>query len=641
MDFFSAQDTARQNTGRLVIFFTMAVVSLIVMTNLLVMAVFGYLDSRDPGAGPTLETINWEVFGVVSLGVLVVVGLGSLYKIMALSGGGDRIAEMMDGQLIVDGTGDPDKQKILNVVEEMAIASGSPVPPVYLLDEEGINAFAAGYSPSDAVIGVTRGAIRKLSRDELQGVIAHEFSHILNGDMRLNIRLIGILHGILLLGLIGYFLLRGSMFSRSSRKNGGVTLALGLGLVVIGFAGTFFGNLIKAAVSRQREFLADASAVQFTRNPDGIGGALQRIGADSVGSVLENTNCAEISHALFSQGFTSFFGGLFATHPPLAERIKKIKPDWDGNFEVSKSAASRQPSDGGSGRKGQGTGSARSAAMLTGMAATMGRETAFAHIGSPTVAHLGYARELIGELPGVLKRAVHEPFAARAVIYCLVLNDDEYTCRRQLDHLAKVADVGVYDETVRLMSLVRGLKTEFRLPLVDMALPALRQLSESQYGLFKENLNVLIEADGKLSLFEWTLQKIVYHHLDGVFAGKSGTARKKTTLQRSRQACAVLLSLLVYSNRHEGLTEQEVFAAAGQELGGLEVQLLERGMLSFSRLDGAIDELGGLKPLAKSKLVKACAACVLADKKITPVEAELLRAIAETLDCPMPPLVVR
>jgi Zn-dependent protease with chaperone function len=640
MDFFSAQDTARQNTGRLVIFFTMAVLSLVVMTNLLVMAVFGYLGSQNPGAESSLASLDWEVFGVVSLGVVVVVGLGSLYKIMALSGGGDRIAEMMGGQLIVDGTGDPDKQKILNVVEEMAIASGSPVPPVYLLDEEGINAFAAGYSPSDAVIGVTRGAIRKLSRDELQGVIAHEFSHILNGDMRLNIKLIGILHGILLLGLIGYFILRGSMFSRSSRKSGGGTMALGLGLVVIGFAGTFFGNLIKAAVSRQREFLADASAVQFTRNPDGIGGALQRIGADSVGSVLENTNSAEISHALFSQGFTSFFGGLFATHPPLAERIKKIKPDWDGNFEISKSAARRRPS-GGASRKGPGTGSARSAAMLAGMAATMGRNAAFAHIGRPTAAHMGYARELIAELPGVLKRAVHEPFAARAVIYCLVLDDDEYMCRRQLEHLAKVADVGVYDETARLMSLVRGLKTEFRLPLVDMALPALRQLSESQYGLFKENLNVLIEADGKLSLFEWTLQKIVYHHLDGVFGGKSGAVRKKTTLQHSRQACAVLLSLLVYANRHDGLTEEEVFAAAGKELGGLEVQLLDRAKLSFSSLDGAIDELSGLKPLAKSKLVKGCAACVMADNKITPVEAELLRAIAETLDCPMPPLVVR
>ncbi|MBU0484097.1 MAG: M48 family metallopeptidase [Proteobacteria bacterium] len=638
MDFFGAQDKARQNTGRLVIFFTMAVISLIVMTNLLVMTVFGYLgSSTDQVDGAISLSFNWDVFVVVSLGVFLVVGLGSLYKIMALSGGGDRIAEMLDGQLIVDGTGDPDQQKILNVVEEMAIASGSPVPPVYLLKEEGINAFAAGYSPSDAVIGVTRGAIRKLSRDELQGVIAHEFSHIHNGDMRLNIRLIGILHGILLLGLIGYHVLRGSAYSRSSKKEGGGALALGLGLVVIGFAGTFFGNLIKAAVSRQREFLADASAVQFTRNPDGIGGALQRIGADSVGSVLANTNSAEISHALFSQGFTSFFGGLFATHPPLAERIKKIKPDWDGKFERSKGAARQQSVAGVTERKVGGP--ERATAILGTMAAAIGRDAAFAQIGNPTAAHLGYARELISQLPDILKRGVREPFVARAVIYCLVLDDDEDMCRRQLAHLAEQADTGVYEETVRLRNVVRNLKVEHRLPLVDMALPTLRRLSKSQYARFKENLNVLIEADGKISLFEWTLQKIVSHHLDGLFAGKTRVIPENTTLQNLRQGCALLLSLLVYSNRHQGLTEQQVFKAAAQELGELEIELLDRNLLSFKKLDEVIDQFAGLAPQEKSKLVKACAACVMADHKVDPVEAELLRAIADTLDCPMPPLV--
>jgi hypothetical protein len=516
----------------------------------------------------------------------------------------------------------------------MAIASGTPVPPVYLFNEEGINAFAAGYSPSDAVIGVTRGAIRKLSRDELQGVIAHEFSHILNGDMRLNIRLIGILHGILLLGLIGYYLLRSSAYSsRGSKKNGGA-LALGLGLVVIGFAGTFFGNLIKAAVSRQREFLADASAVQFTRNPDGIGGALVRIGADSVGSALANPNSAEISHALFSQGFTSFFGGLFATHPPLAVRIRKIKPDWDGKFEPAAPLARRRPVAAGPG-PGK-TGPDRLGATMAGMAAAMGGTASLA--GGPTRAQLGHAAELIKDLPEALRRGVAEPFAARAVIYGLLLDTDEYMCRRQLEHLARAADPGVYAETVRLRGLVRNLKVESRLPLVDMALPTLRQLSQSQYGLFKENLTALIEADGKLSLFEWVLRKVVCHHLDRALAGTAGAVRK-TRLRQARPACAVLLSLLVYATRHDGLTEQEVFVAAVAALGEPGLRLTDPGQLSFGRLDGALDELAGLPPLEKARLVKACAACVLADRKVAPVETELLRAIAETLDSPLPPLV--
>ncbi len=631
MDFFRAQDQARRNTGRLVLLFTMAVLSLIVMTNLLVMLVSGYLQSPEPGGTVSLQGMDWQVFGVVSLGVLVVVGLGSLYKIMALSGGGAGIAEMLGGRLIVDGSRDPDQQKIMNVVEEMAIASGSPVPPVYLLDEEGINAFAAGYSPGDAVIGVTRGAIRKLDRDELQGVIAHEFSHIHNGDMRLNIKLIGTLHGIVLLGLIGYHLLYGSAFSRSSRKQGGGGMALGVGLVVIGFVGTFFGNLIKAAVSRQREFLADASAVQFTRNPDGIGGALQRIGADSTGSVLKNNDSKEISHALFSQGFTSFFGGLFATHPPLATRIKKIKPDWDGDFEAT--GIRTQPRQADKEGSEPGTGRQKAAAMAAGIGAAVD------HIGSPTRAHLGYVHDLIDRLPATLRRAVHEPFAARAVIYCLVLDQDEEMCRHQLGELEKKADTGVYEETVRLRSLVRDLGAEYRLPLLDMALPALHQLSESQYKLFMTNLDLLIKADGRLSLFEWTLGKIVYHHLAPLFQDKSWAAPRKTTLKRSGRACSVLLSLLIYSNRHEELNEGQVFEIAAGELEGTEVNLLGRDDLSFELLDQAIDELAGLKPLEKSKLVRACAACVLADRRIAPMEAELLRAIADTLDCPMPPLV--
>src|SRR5690606_23091198 len=222
---------------------------------------------------------------------------------------------------------------LLNVVEEMAIASGTPVPPVYLMEESAINAFAAGFAPGDAVIGITRGAIETLSRDELQGVIAHEFSHILHGDMRLNIRLIGILHGIMVLGIMGYYLLRSTGLS-SRRNNNGANLALlGIGLIVIGYAGTFFGNLIKAAVSRQREFLADASAVQYTRNPAGIADALKRIGGGQ-GSVMENPRTAEISHALFSNGLTFSLTSIFATHPPLEARIRRIQPDWDGSYEL-------------------------------------------------------------------------------------------------------------------------------------------------------------------------------------------------------------------------------------------------------------------------------------------------------------------
>ena len=336
MNFFKSQDDARRKTGRLVVLFVLAVISLIVMTNLLVMIVFGYIRVEQGGtvdAAQVLHQVDWRAFMYIGAAVSFTIAMGSLYKVLALAGGGARVAEMLDAELLVYGSGDLKKQRLLNVVEEMAIASGTPVPPVYLLDEAGINAFAAGYKPGDAVIGITRGALDKLNREQLQGVIAHEFSHILNGDMKLNIRLIGLLHGILLIGMIGYYILRSSSHSR--RSKGGGAVFLGLGLVIIGYAGTFFGNLIKAAVSRQREFLADASAVQYTRNPGGIAGALKRIGGDATGSIIENPSATQVSHALFSQGIKTWLGSLYATHPPLEKRIYSIQPDWDGEFDYS------------------------------------------------------------------------------------------------------------------------------------------------------------------------------------------------------------------------------------------------------------------------------------------------------------------
>ncbi|MEE8530100.1 MAG: M48 family metallopeptidase, partial [Nitrosomonadaceae bacterium] len=288
------------------------------MTNLLFMVVFGYINSEQmQDGGSFFQKMDWQTFAVVSAGVSVVVLMGSLYKIIALSAGGKTVAEALGGQLIPQNTGDLKQRKLLNVVEEMAIASGTPAPPVYLLmDEPGINAFAAGFTPRDAVIGITQGAIDHLSRDQLQGVIAHEFSHIFNGDMRLNIRLMGVLYGIVIIGMAGYYLLYSASFSRrrvSNNKGVGGIMVLAIGLMVIGFSGTFFGNLIKAAVSRQREYLADASAVQFTRNPDGIAGALKRIGGLKFGSKVSNPDASEVSHAFFAQGVSGFMQMLSAT----------------------------------------------------------------------------------------------------------------------------------------------------------------------------------------------------------------------------------------------------------------------------------------------------------------------------------------
>ncbi len=640
MNFFKSQDDARRNTGRLVILFSLAVVSLIVMTNLLVMFVFGYINVEQTGGINTeqlIQHIDWQVFLVVAAAVTTTIALGSLYKILALAGGGARVAEMLDAELVVNGNNDIRKQRLLNVVEEMAIASGTPVPPVYLLDEDGINAFAAGYKPGDAVIGVTRGAIEKLGREQLQGVIAHEFSHILNGDMKLNIRLIGLLHGILLIGMIGYYILRSTSHSRRSKDSGGAAV-LGLGLVVIGYAGTFFGNLIKAAVSRQREFLADASAVQFTRNPDGIAGALKRIGGEATGSIIENPSALQISHALFSQGIKTWLGSLYATHPPLEKRIYSIQPQWDGEFDYSlpadidqathKSTADHQVS------------TEQPVATMAAVAAAMSSGAIIDQIGQPTASHLEYAQQLLNDLPPEFTSAVNDPFSARAVIYFLVLDKDKAVHNEQLQHLKSAADTGVYEETMKLVRAGYELKKEYRLTVVDMALASLHQLSAKQYSLFKQNLNTLIEIDSKISLFEWSIRKIVFHHLDPVFSKKPGTKHQHLKLKHAKDACALLLSILIYSGKQQGISDNDVFDIAARELGELDISLLQKNEISLKSLNQSLDELAKLKPLEKPRLLKACAVSITVDQRITAEEVEIYRAISAILDCPMPPLVV-
>jgi len=314
MDFFERQDKARKKTKLLVFYFILAVAALIVAVYFAALLIFSGVQAqqhRNFGESPQFALWNPQLFLGVAGGVLAVVLIGSGYKTVALAQGGSAVSEMMGARLVSPNTNDPDERKLLNVVEEMAIASGVPVPHVYVMDEEdGINAFAAGHKPGDATITVTRGCVKILSRDELQGVIGHEFSHILNGDMRLNLRLMGIIFGILCLAIIGRVLLQTARVGGRGRGQNPLPL-LGLLLLVIGYIGVFFGRLIQAAVSRQREFLADASSVQFTRNPGGITGALKKIGGlGETGSRLSHAHAEELSHMFFGNGVSEPFIGL-------------------------------------------------------------------------------------------------------------------------------------------------------------------------------------------------------------------------------------------------------------------------------------------------------------------------------------------
>jgi Zn-dependent protease with chaperone function len=649
MNFFESQDRVRKHTVLLVFLFALAVITLIIMINLLVMVVFGYINREQMQDGGTLlQQMDWQTFAAVSIGVGIVVLAGSLYKIMALSAGGKVVAEALGGQLIPRNTEDMNQRKLLNVVEEMAIASGTPAPPVYLLaNEPGINAFAAGFSTRDAVIGVTRGTIDHLSRDQLQGVIAHEFSHIFNGDMRLNIRLMGVLNGILIIGIIGYYILYSTSYSRrgqGSGKGAGGILALAIGLMAIGFAGTFFGGLIKAAVSRQREYLADASAVQFTRNPDGIAGALKRIGGLEFGSKVENPGAPEVSHAFFAQGVSGFMQALSATHPPLAKRILRIDPHWDGKFTSSDkpdktdSPPHKEEADKNEPMTREEL-AKKLAAVVTG-AAVADVANAIDQIGNPKPETINHARSLIAELSTVIKEAAREPYGARAVIYSLVVLDPGQEVRgRQLEHLQAYADPDVFVLTHKLLPEMDGLDIKYRLPLIDIAIPALKQLSLDQYKSFRENLIALIEMDSRVDLLEWSLQKIMFNHLDGQFFKLAHTKTRYSHAGQLKKEIELILSVMAYAGHQDQNDIEEAFSAATKILEFSGLQLVAKNEIGLSDLDRALQKLEKLKPLAKPQLLKACAASVVHDQKISPVEVELLRAFSDVLGCPMPPII--
>ncbi|MFQ5661584.1 MAG: M48 family metallopeptidase [Gammaproteobacteria bacterium] len=645
MNFFESQHRVRKNTLQLVFLFTLAVVTLITMTNILVLMVFGYINSEQmQDSGTLLQQMDWQTFAAVSAGVGVVVLVGSLYKIMALSAGGKTVAEALGGKLIPQNTDDLKQRKLLNVVEEMAIASGTPAPPVYLLaDEPGINAFAAGFSPRDAVIGVTQGTIDHLSRDQLQGVIAHEFSHIFNGDMRLNIRLMGVLNGILIIGIIGYYILYSASYSRRGRSNdkgaGGI-LALAIGLMVIGFAGTFFGGLIKAAVSRQREYLADASAVQFTRNPDGIAGALKRIGGLEFGSKVENPGAPEVSHAFFAQGISGFMQSLSATHPPLAKRILRIDPHWDGKFDSSDKTGSPRDEEEADKKETMTREklAKKVAAVVTG-AAMVDVANAIDQIGNPKQETINHARSLISELPMVIKEAAREPYGARAVIYSLVLDPGREVRGRQLKHLQEYADPDVFVLTHKLIPEMDGLDIKYRLPLIDIIIPALKQLSINQYKSFRENLIALIEMDSRVDLMEWSLQKILFSHLDGQFFKLAHTKTRYSHPGQLKNEIELILSVMTYAGHQDQNDIEGAFSAATKTLECSGLQLVEKNEISLSSLDRSLQKLAKLRALAKPQLLKACAASVVHDQKISPVEVELLRAFSDVIDCPMPPII--
>ena len=615
--------------------FALAVAAIVVAITAIVLLATGVLmaDSESPQAlNLSLVGNNLPLVGTTAIATVSVIGLASLFKTTSLRAGGGKVARELGGTLVDSDTRDLKRRRLRNVVEEIALASGVPVPEIYVLEQEaGINAFAAGFSPADAAVAVTRGALEKLSRDELQGVIAHEFSHIMNGDMRLNIRLMGALFGILLLALIGRRVLVHSHFAgRSSRdKNGAIVLIIAIGLTAVGYIGLFFGRWIKAAVSRQREYLADASAVQFTRDPEGIGGALKKIAVYSDGSFL-NAEAEEVSHMLFGDGQKMM---MFSTHPPLNDRIKRIEPAFrPEDLDVLAARIQRD-------QVREAVKASKAAEKEAGKASGGGifdADSIIDQIGKPDWERMMMAAALAASIPEPVNQAAHSTEWAPEVIFYTLLDSNPQIREQQLLTIAQ--RMGTDSETqVSALLDAGGLpQPEQRLPLLEMTSPALKRRPPDFLEKVLDTVNALIDADGRVDVFEFLLARVIKQ----LMTESQDPQSVRVSGHRSLQGCAVEAAQVLAVLAGHGNTDSDqagLAFSAGIEVLGMSADTVRPEVADWvAAMDQALPKLDKLKSSDKESLVRAMTTVVTHDDKLVATELELLRVTCDLIHVPIP-----
>jgi Zn-dependent protease with chaperone function len=636
VDFFARQEQSRRTTRYLVVLFSLAFLACALATATVIAFLFELLPRLDT---PLLSTTadqfgphaNIGAFLGIMGGTMALMGIASAYRSATLARGGAGVARMLGGTEVQADTTDPLHRRLLNVVEEMSIASGVPVPDVFVLEAEpGINAFAAGLQPSDAAVAVTRGALERLNRAELQGVIAHEFSHILNGDMRLNQRLLGFSFGILVLALAGRWMLRSSTYMRRGRdRSGSAALALGVALTVIGAIGVFFSRLIKAAVSRQRETLADASAVQFTREPSALAGALKKIGGYT--ATLSSADSEEVAHMLFGTG-SNAFRGWFATHPPLVERIRALEPGFDAAQFPRADAVPPQAQ----------TWQDRLRTQELGASAAAGAaEPIIERAGRIESASVGVA--LRNALPEALDHAAHSHESSLLLILAMACNPHDAEHERQLRLIEQRLGTQRAALWLRLQRELERLDPRLRLPLLELSIPALKQRPDEQLAFLFDLLQQLSSMHSEYSLFDFVLPRVLDAYLGGRASAHLRRAARHSSLSDT-QAADQLLQAVAAFGHDDAQTAHAAYAAGIAALGqapgtatAVALPVADGDLLHA--LDRALARLALRHTRGKRALLEAVLATIRFDRQIRTEELELFRAIAATLDCPMPPLL--
>ena len=629
MNFFEYQDQARRQTRWLVFLFVLAVLIIVIVIDAAILVTFGLMNTEEQQLVFNAQTLKSNIpllLGGAAV-TAAVIAVASLFKTASLRSGGGKVARDLGGVLVEADARDPLRRRLYNVVEEIALASGIPVPEIYVLEQEsGINAFAAGFTPADAAVAVTRGALEKLDRGELQGVIAHEFSHIFNGDMRLNIRLMGALFGILVLSLIGRRVLHGSYYmGRSKNSNGGAIVLVAVAVMLVGYIGLFFGRWIKSAVSRQREFLADASAVQFTRDPDGIAGALKKIAVYSDGSYL-NAETEEVSHMLFGSGEKV---SMFSTHPPLNQRIGRIDKSFrpDDLVQLAKSIQ----------RQGQAEAERAAKESSKEKSADRGMFDAgnlVEEIGNPDFSRILMAAALAASIPDEISQAAHSnQWATEVLFYCLMDKDDEIR-EQQLLAVAQIMGNDSEGRVRGLLAAAPDLAREQRLPLLEISIPELKRRPPDHVSKVLSTVKKLSEADGQTEVFEYLMAKIIAQHLwESVNPHQVKLSGKGSLSEVKDKAMEVIAVLALHGNDNAQDIENAYRAGAGALGVTAPLPAIEDWCEALDRALPAMDQL---KPADKGTLVKALIATVMSDKRVATAEMELLRVVCSVIHVPLP-----
>ncbi|MGH8131121.1 MAG: M48 family metallopeptidase [Steroidobacteraceae bacterium] len=640
MNFFARQVATRRLSRWMVLLFILAVVAIVIAIDLVVVVAVAILSLEDGGLLATQDMSLAHYPGVVivtSLIVLGTIGISSLVRTVSLSAGGSKVAESLGGMRVSADTTDPLRRRLRNVVEEMAIASGVPVPQIYLLEREaGINAFAAGHNPANAAVAVTRGALVNLNRDELQGVIAHEFSHVLNGDMRLSTRLIGLLFGLTVIAMIARTVLRHAPRGGGRKGGGGIAVVYVAALVVLilGWIGLFFGRLIQAAVSRNRESLADASAVQFTRDPQGLRGALVKIGALGIGSRFADADAEEVAHLLFAEGIQR----AFATHPPLVERIRAIDPRFQPEeFDRARRRMNEERAlaeD--EAEQTRPTAAVRMGDLLEG-ALVLAPAAISELVANPSTVHILQTQELLESLPGSFQRAARQPEKAKALFLALALGSAADARDRELAYIHQHLGGEFHDEVKAMLVEVDALAAVQRMPALLQVFAGLHQLARADRVELLKCLNGLLARENRASVFAYALRKLAQVQLQDDLDPRRRLAGQMS-LSGARDEFQVLFSTLAMHGSEDDEAARRAYEAGMQDLLPGIHPPFARLRHWPPQLDQALTRLDRLQPAAKERLVKALVLTISHDLRMTVGESELLRAICAVLHCPLPPL---